>query len=317
MKSSSRAGRFKKKLVSADQLLTEASVIEERLAPIKTWLEQKNISEAEFTALSLVNTLAYRFPKTWLGAKSFSGLNPSMPFPLQDLPWTFEENIQHRLRDVGNLGELFSNFALRSTPLAVNRALLKWAEGHYALKLYFRILSPLEVLKLQREGERCVTVLTKKAELERFVLGERDHLSFTMHDLIHADHFYHENKFTQGQIGFYNLLARSIEAGHFDELLPNKEFAAELDYLISDMNAYPIHLLKCLKAAIEHYQSQSKFDEWTERLGASPEVALALRVLNTKDYQAEVSDPKLLDFLDPLPHPRRIEDLKFGAEVDR
>lgn len=299
LKSSSRAGRFKKKLIAEDELVQEGPLLAERIAPTLKLFTEGEISEAELVSLFLLATLSLRFPGTWAGARRPSLEIPhQLNFPLSKIPWQWEPNIQRRLRGVTDIGELLNHFALRSTPEAVNRALLNWSQDHYHLKLFFNIPSPREVLDQQIRGERCVTMFRSAKELSRLILGERDPLSFTMHDLIHADHFYHHNHTFDGQVDFYNFLYQCLEKNHFESLLPNEEFAREFDYLISDMNAYPVHLMKCLKSALVHYHPQKErfFQQWLRKLNPLPEEEKAFLALNTSDYQEELMDHQLLDF---------------------
>ena len=287
IKSSSRAGRFKKKLVIENLLPLEAREILPKLAPFHELFSSSQISQSDFTAAYLLTYLSHRFPGTWLGArkehKSIEGIR------WRDLPFTFEKNIQRRLQDCETLGEIFSGFALKSTPLAVNRAILEWSRGNYQLELMFRIPSAREVLDQQKMGRRCVTTLMDQ-RIAKYVLGERDSLSFTMHDLIHADHFYFSNSSYQGQLGFYGLLDETFS--YFDLTL--EKFAAEFEYLIADMNAYAIHLLKCLKSAMVHYFSEDYFKGWIQNLDAPS----SLSFLNTEAYRPEVMDQEILDWLD-------------------
>jgi len=162
----------------------------------------------------------------------------------------------------------------------------------------FRIPTPLEVLEQQKVGRRCVTLFTEKKRLEKFVLGDRDPLSFTMHDLIHADHFYHSSCF-QGQLGFYGLLDFCLKQNHFEKHLQIDEFAHELDYLISDMNAYAVHLMKCLKAALDHYHElKDFFPTWLGHFNLSGPTRQALLDLNTNSYLPELQDELILRWLD-------------------
>ncbi len=291
IKISSRAGRFKKKLVSHDELQLESPKIEAGLAPIIELHRQKTITDAELAALYVILYLSVRFPGTWLGAKRPDLKIPhDMQFPVKNIPLTFEDNIKKRLPET--LGELFNQFALKSTPESVNRSILSWSAGNYPLILMFHIPQPAEVLAQQKMGNRCVTLMT--TGLDKFVLGERDPLSFTMHDLIHADHFYHDNHCYEGQISLYWFLDHCMKEGLFSELLGNPDFKWELEYLISDMNAYAIHSLKCLKAALIHYHPDKEkyFESWVKRLGVAEEHFLRL---GTPAYSDVAEDHILLD----------------------
>ena len=248
---------------------------------------QKLLSGSDFVASYLILYLSHRYPGNWLGAKKGNTKIPGTSW--RDLPFDFEPNIKKRLESFASLNDIFENFALKSTPLSVNRAILEWSKGHYGLELMFRIPAPSEVLNQQKHGRRCVTALVDK-RISRYILGERDALSFTMHDLIHADHFYHHNESYNGQLGFYGLLDKTIS--YFD--LTNEKFANEFEYLIADMNAYAIHLLKCLKSAMIHYFNQDYFNQWLSDLSAPKE----LYALNTDAYDGKIMDGIILNWLD-------------------
>lgn len=286
-KSSSRAGRFKKKLVTETELLNEAPQLMAKVAPFHELFKSGKINETQFTASYLILFLSHRFPGTWPGSKKpftkVSGI------PWRELPFQFEPNVLKRLDHIETLEEIFANFALKSTPMTVNRAILEWGQGRYGLELMFRIPSPSEVLNQQKKGRRCVTCILDK-RMASYILGERDALSFTMHDLIHADHFYFHNECYQGQLGFYGLLDKTF--AYFD--LSHEEFAREFEYVIADMNAYAIHLLKCLKSAMVHYFSEDYFRNWPKELNPPK----ALYVLNTNDYDPVTMDLEILNWLD-------------------
>lgn len=281
-KSSSRAGRFKKKLVSPAVLQEETPILLEKLPLLK-----ERLTGANFAAAYIILYLAKRFPGTWLGSKK--EFKPAPGPSWRELPFDFEPNIRKRLENVHSLQEIFSSFALKATPLAVNRAILEWSEGRYQLELMFRIPTPLEVLLQQKFGRRCVTAIIDK-RISGYILGERDALSFMMHDLIHADHFYLNNECYKGQLGFYGLLEKTFS--YFD--LKNEKFAGEFEYVIADMNAYAIHLLKCLKSAMIHYFDQNYFESWARMIEAPQEFFL----LNSTDYIPEKMDAPILEWLD-------------------
>jgi hypothetical protein len=231
-----RVGKFKKRLIPEQNLPQEALVMEEKIRPILSEYTQQKISQATLVALTILEYLKLRHPYHWQGSK----LSP----PLVS---TNTESWE----------EIFSTRALRSVPLSVNRTLLSWKMGLYPLELFFDIPKPHTVLKLQKEGKRCVTMFTKKTQMDHYILGERDSLGFILHDLIHADHFFHENQMKIGQIGFYRQMHELMEK----KLLEFKtaETIDRFDYLISDMNSHPVHLWKGFKSLIDasHFEFQS------------------------------------------------------------
>jgi hypothetical protein len=301
MKTSSRAGRFKKKLVNAEVLLIEGPLVSAKTAPIQDLFHQSKISAAEFTALSIVVHLSTRYPGDWLGAKHPSHTLPSkLSYPWRDSGLVFEPNIEKRLANFQTLDDIFQHFALKATPLAVNRSILSWSFGSYPLELMFRIPRPEEVLDQQKRCHRCVTVITEEKSLKTYILGERDALSFTMHDLIHADHFYREESVYLGQLGFYGLLDFCLREKHFDELMQNTKFASELEYVISDMNAYAVHLMKCFKSALIHFHEQGEdfFKQWMDKLDPHQDELKAMLELNSPRYEAINQDQHILNFLE-------------------
>ena len=264
-KSSSRSGRFKKQLVSEESLQIEAPLIVDKMQPhLKDFLE-KRISPAEFCGIYIIHTLSHRYPGTWCGSKRSAVITSTnnLNYPIKSLLQDFEPNIQRRMNSFSTIGDLFNNFSFQSTPLAVQRSILEWSNGKYGLELMFRIPTPKEVLAQQKMGRRCVTVILDKEKAKKLILGERDALGFTMHDLIHADHFYHNNTSFMGQLGFYGLLDHCMDENLLDDLITNEKFLSEFEYLIADMNAYPIHLMKCFKSALIHYHPEK--DEFFER----------------------------------------------------
>lgn len=299
-KSSSRSGRFKKKLVSLDFLIIEAPLIQNRMGPLTEILHQGRISAAEFTGLYLLTVLAHRFPGTWPGSRRNSPLveDHSLTFDISSIKRSWEPNVQKRLEGLETLGDVFNHFAFKSTPLTVNRSILNWSRRHYGLELMFRIPTPEEVLDQQKQGRRCVTVILEKERASKFILGERDALGFTMHDLIHADHFYHNNHCYQGQLGFYGFLDHCLKQGHFAELLENPKFESEFEYLIADMNAYAIHLMKCFKSALIHYHPEGDqfYSDWLKKLELNEAEREALKDLNSPNYHGQ-QDEVLLNFL--------------------
>jgi hypothetical protein len=285
-KSPLRAGRFKKKLVSESELRLEAAPMMEEFFSLHNLLLNSKITEAEFTAAYILIYLSHRFPHQWLGAykkaEKIKGLN------WRELPFKFHSNILKRLEGVDSIQDIFSSFTLKSTPFSVNRAVVEWSKTNYQLVLMFRVPKPYEVLEQQKSGRRCVTAILDE-RITSYILGERDALSFLMHDLIHADHFFFKNDCFHGQLGFYGLLSKTFD--YFN--LEHPQFATEFEYVMADMNAYAIHLLKCLKSAMIHYFDKSYFENWCPELNP-PE---ALSLLNTKDYHPQTMDEVLLTWL--------------------
>lgn len=293
-KSSSRSGRFKKKLVSKETLQREAS---KHLLPLKEMfqlLKRGQLSEAEFVASYILLFLSTRYPKTWLGHFRPLSTHLKGDFSWKDLPFHFSEKSKEKFlkHNINSVIEIINCFNFKSTPEVVRHSLLKWSTREYSLELMFYVPSPLEVLHQQQHGKRCVTTFMDE-KISQYILGQRDALSFTLHDLIHAHHFFKNKNFLAGQIGFYRMLLH-----HFDDFpLDHQDFYPEFEYLMSDMNAYPIHLLKCLSSSLSHHFTQEYFLKWAKKIKA-PHV---FQLLNSSAYNPRQHDEILLNWLKDFP----------------
>jgi len=141
--------------------------------------------------------------------------------------------------------------SLRSVPISVMRSLLAWQNKTYPLTLWTTVPSAEEVLQLQVGGQRCVSMFVQEDEFSKLALDGRDVFGFLIHDLIHADHFFHDPENAQAQIQFSQKLQVLWQQDFLQERLQaDPIFKDEFFYLMSDMNSVPLHLLKTLKAQL-------------------------------------------------------------------
>jgi hypothetical protein len=200
------------------------------------------------------------YPERWWGSKRASTLpvlsHPQVcDLPLQKLPldWTPRE-LKLGLRNLTFL-ELSQRFSFHKTPLAAVRSLELWTMGEYPIVLYHRIPSVLEVLELQKEGKRCVSLFEDFSCPPRTILEKYTPLSFAIHDLVHAHHFFSARDWRAGQCHFYQHLYDWWVKGALDEIQTSSQ-SKSLEYLMSDMNSHPIHLWKCLRAICDDFHPQ-------------------------------------------------------------
>jgi|GEM_PF-2050601 len=182
-------------------------------------------------------------------------------------------------------------------------SLKAWLNQEIPLVLYHRIPNPLEVLSLQATGQRCVSALYQKEQISQLILGKKDYLDFFLHDLEHAYKFYHNNKFYHGQVGFYKLLLQAMQAGYFSEVIESNLREA-FDYVISDMNSHPVHLMKCLKMIMLKFFEEEKlltkidflcwFNQLLDLWQVQADVRLCFLKLNEADF-APIADGLLLE----------------------
>lgn len=200
--------------------------------------------------------------------------------------------------------QIWSTNIFRGLPLSVHRSLLAWHQGFYPLHLCEHIPTTEEVLHWQTRGERCVTCVTDEALLATHILNERDPLSFVLHDLIHADHFFEDPVMAQVQVGFSRLMKQLIETTEVQSLRQQDEtFCREFDYGATDMNSHGAHLLKYLKAifvfALERQEIQNTnqfLKSLFEKITLEQQVNESFLRLNSKE-ESTTDFQKLQDFL--------------------
>lgn len=276
-----RQGRFKKQLIDAAALAAEAPEVARRLTPLQAYAAEP----ALYATLWCLQYLRTRHPKNWWGAKRTHLLHPhKLDIKLRDLELDWQEFEKPLVEEHGTLGNLWGERAFKATPEAVHRSLLAWSHGNYPLVLMDRVPTVEEVLAQQTNGQRCVTLLRQPSALAKLVLGERDALGFAFHDLIHADHFFHDNELMRAQVGFYRLVERMLSQNLLAPFMARADFPEDLDYLLADMNAHPVHLWKCLRAVCrkaDDFESGELFETILARNWfLSPTLAEALVELN-------------------------------------
>ncbi|HWU41776.1 MAG TPA: hypothetical protein VN132_00020, partial [Bdellovibrio sp.] len=217
--------------------------------------------------------------------------------------------------------DFFCSRSVRSIPFSVSRSLCEWQNGFYPLTLMTHVPTATEVMILQTEGRRCVSLLIEKDEIQNFVLEGRDVLGFLVHDLIHADHFFHNRENALRQIHFAQKMSIISQQPYIETMLArDSQFRTDFQYLMSDMNSVPLHLLKSLKAILLGYYKRRDglsaqetlsspsekefvlfFDELLATWSFSTEALLAARRLNTTLYQNPQDSFILDDELRPRP----------------
>jgi hypothetical protein len=148
------------------------------------------------------------------------------------------------------LAEYFSRYQFFGVIAHVPEALAAWLRGDWPLRLCEHIPSSREVLAMQAEGRRPVTVLSAWPRMAQPVLGKPNAFAFMVHDLEHAWKFYHDAQMHGQQKAFFALMQGALESDSFAEYLLDPVFAQKLDYLISDMNTHTMHASQFLRAIL-------------------------------------------------------------------
>jgi len=148
--------------------------------------------------------------------------------------------------EIHSYAQLFQHYHLKAVREDSQTGLLGWLTGEYPLEARLDVPTPREMLDIQCQGRRIATLLLKPGQQNSPIGRHAGAYEFLLHDLEHAHKFF-GGEF-EGQVRFFKLLRKAIEQGHFQPFALDAQFENELNYLMSDMNSHPVHLLKYLKA---------------------------------------------------------------------
>jgi hypothetical protein len=169
-------------------------------------------------------------------------------------------------------------------------ALAAWLRNEWPLTLYEHIPTPVEVLVMQVEGTRPVTVLSAWPRMLAPVLSKPNAFAFMTHDLEHAWKFFHNPSMHRQQRDFFRLLSDFLENGRFDRYLNDPAFVVKFDYLSSDMNTHVMHASQFLRAILVEFHMRQESVRKPEELSrpARDEISALLVSLLGTQWLAEV-----------------------------
>ena len=285
-----RNGSYKKILLTPHEMGLHHDYLKKAIES----LEQLHLPDVDFTTYYILLFLRLKHPKNWLQKKTKSTqIYPYGISLLEYLPDNFNltDWEKEKLKGVTTY-TIFLHFNLKGIPESINRTMLNWFQGFWKIKLLKYIPNSRTLLKMQVNNTRCITVTTHHQAITELVLNSRDPLSFVLHDLMHADQFFNQVDSQKGQLGFYHLLNLIYDQPKLTYYLDNDEqFKKEFEYVVSDMNAYVIHLLKCLKSAIDRLpklnHELSLYHLMIEWWNMAPLEANAALKLNTPEFTFE------------------------------
>lgn len=156
----------------------------------------------------------------------------------------------------------------------VPAALGAWLRGEWPLLLCEYIPDAEDVLRLQVQGRRPVTVLSDYPRLLQPVLKKPNAWAFMIHDLEHAYKYFHDPLLHAGQRDFFTRLERALARGDFTLYRRDPVFAEKFVYLISDMNTHVMHGLQYLRAILIEYYLRAEDKPPRERLSAPASAAI-------------------------------------------
>lgn len=163
-------------------------------------------------------------------------------FKLLEIQWPIKIN-----PDISFI-EFCQTVKIKPLPQAAHSAIFHILLDYYPIEILCYEPEPLELLNIQISGKRILTFDTDYQTWADKLYGSRDPLSFWIHDLIHAEHFFKHDELKLGQIGFYKFVKLFLDYPELQNLLKNLDYYGQFSYLISDMNSHPLHLLMTFKA---------------------------------------------------------------------
>ncbi len=188
-----------------------------------------------------------------------------------------------------SLTNFISTVRIKAIPDCINESLDQILAGHYPILFLDHEPEARELLKIQCFGQRVITFNSDYQCWPELKYGERDVLSFWLHDLVHAEHFFSQPELMTMQVGFYRYVNNSLKTGIFNQAFEKSpEFKSAFDYLISDMNSHPLHLLKTYRALIDIH-----FDRRWDLVLNTNAFCDALARLNQNDFTNDDCDMAL------------------------
>lgn len=158
------------------------------------------------------------------------------------------KKLNRALKENVSLDVILNSFVFKKVKEKAMIALRKWFRGEWSLKLVSKVLTPYEVLALQAQGVRPVTIKIQK-ELTP-IMHKDDCLEFFIHDLEHGYMFFFDENLKRMQIKFFRNVEASFKTSIWDKYLEDTNFEERLFYLISDMNTHQEHYRSYLHAML-------------------------------------------------------------------
>lgn len=206
---------------------------------------------SELCARYVLTHLSRRHPARWISSPRLP-VEKSGDFSIvheleaADISLSFKQKT--KLQNVASISDLFRAFYFRGVVLDSHEGLVGWSEGRYPLELRLDIPSPDEMLDQQCAGKRFVSLMLAEEDQLRAHGRHADACDFLLHDLEHAHKFFGDPALHMGQVRFFRSLRDSLKV--LTRWNDDNLYVRDLDYLKSDMNSHPVHLVKYLKAIV-------------------------------------------------------------------
>lgn len=252
----------------------------DQIALLTAKWRERLLSDAEFTAAYFLCWQIHKHGKRFAARVSRDLAKPNSQ-SLSDALYS-----QPQVQRSEYLVQYMEWYQYRGVIPAVNFALAKWLRGVWSIRLCEFIPAPDQVLAMQVEGVRPVTIITAYPRMLHPVLTKADAFEFLLHDLEHAFQFFHNDCLHREQRALFALLQRILDQGLFAPYTSDADYAHKLTYLLSDMNTHAAHALQYLRGMFVDYYLRRDGKAWNEALSSQ-----AISELRTwVDHMAQVAD---------------------------
>ena len=200
---------------------------------------------------------ALRRPESWFSGQhhpyvsTSNRTEPSVEFSFFKAFQALNIQWSHRLSETISFEDFINTVQVIPLPQSAQRSLAALYFRTYPLEILNYQPEPMELLQIQSKNKRIVTFELDYENWPTKMYDARDPLSFWIHDLIHADHFFSHPELRQGQLQFYLWILFILDQKILEPFFSNSEFYNNFCYLISDMNSHPIHLIKTFRAHLD------------------------------------------------------------------
>ena len=190
-----------------------------------------------------------------------------------------------------DLYEFISFHKIKALPESALPSLAAIANLTYPVIITAEVPTPVELLTLQISGQRIISLNENTDEWPTTLYSGRDFLGFLIHDLLHAEHFFANPAHRDGQLGVYKFIQHTLTDPGLQTLMNSSEkFREGFEYIISDMNSHPLHLLQTLHSLLFSSLKNDAFAaatwaRWIQLAGVKPEEQEALSIVNTPAMQ--------------------------------
>lgn len=225
--------------------------------------ENKQIGAPDLAALCWLSYY-YLFPESLsyqiqLKNQHYPGTKMASSYPFQQDAFIMEILNLKKDYPLYHLYDFFNSSYFKNTKSYTNKALCLWYQNKFELIPMNYVPTPIEVLKLQTQRRRCISLLFQEEELTHTFEHDRNVLQFMLHDLEHAWQMFSQPPLTTLQVQLSERLLALFEEGVVDFLQEHPETKKNLEYIFSDMNTHPEHTVCSLKALILSYFKLTSF----------------------------------------------------------